>query len=351
MPYRIMSFDGVALPDFNTVDDLGTGEVESSLVDALNGSVDYYGSTRKLPRAQKIPFRGAFVAQNGRLTDGLGRLLLDGNKKYLLPTEQFFTDLQQKTDALKSRLGVLGRLYRQPEGARATVMAKNDALRLQLAPLVKEQTKIIAGAPSTYTLQTINAAIDPLLAQIVDPNSVGLQWKTARLLSVKHSRELKDMDRIATLDMEFQTIMSAWKSDQATHITIPVNGTVDANISTTGSETVNDFIMKITPTTGALTSLRVSVNGSTIYWDSSPNAGSEDVPPRPRAEPVAINTDIVIDMGRETIIIGGADGYANFTSPSALPGWLYFLPGINRMTIEANGSQVNCVISFYDQWT
>lgn len=338
MPYRIMSFDGVSLPDYNTVDDLGTGEIESPLVDALNGSIDYYGATRKLPRSQKIAFKGSYLSQNGRLTDGLGRLLVDGENHYLLPTAQFFNDLQQKTDAIKSKLGVLGRLYRQPEGARAAVVAKNEGLRAQIAKLYK--------APTPDTNQ-----INALLAQIVDPNSVGLQWKLARLLSVKYQRELKDIDRIATLDLEFQTTMSAWKSADLTVISNSANGSVDIDVTTHGSETVNDFMVKITPTSGALASVRILVNNATVVWDASSRAGSEDVPAHPLADPITVGRDLIIDMGKQIVTVGGKDGYANFDPPNSLPGWLYFTPGYNRVSIRPSGAAINYALSFYDQWT
>lgn len=341
MAYRITEFEGVKLPQYNTMDDLSTGEVDSALVDALNGSVDYYGSTRKLPRSQKILFRGTYLARKGYIVDEFERALLNEQGDRLLSTSQFFYDLQAKTDVMKSRLGILGQLFRQPEGIYADAAEANQILQDRIDAILKTKT------PD-------NAAIADLRSRMRDPSEQGRQWKLARLLKVKYEKELSDLDKVAHLEMDFQTTMSAWKSESSTVVTAVASGVSEMIVDIGGSETVNDATITITPLSGPLSSIEFSVNNKRIGWYRQTPPGypsGEDIPVIPTVNPIAAGEDLTIDMGSETVIRGTDDAYANFTTWDNLPGWLYFVPGINRIQIDPTGASVNVIIEYYNQWT
>ncbi|MCB0185011.1 MAG: hypothetical protein KDE31_12135 [Caldilineaceae bacterium] len=308
---------------YNTIDDLSTGEVESTLVQTFNGAVDYFGSTRRTPKMQKIVFKGTYISQRGVIgildKDTQFHPLVDDYDNKYVNTEQFFSDLKVRTDLLKGKLGFLDRLIRQPEDA----VGKTG----------------IAKA---------------------------LQWKLSRLLSVKHERSLKDTNRAAHIEATFETIMYAWKSDTVTYF--PEGGTpgVTSGLSATpemtvgGTESVNDFMLRIRPRSD-LTKFTVSVNGSTITWDIN---GKPETPTRPAipaaSSPIKAGSTVEIDMGRETIKVDGRETivdkgadlvYTYFDMAPVAPGWLYLKPGLNKMTVTSTGSEINFWIEYYTQWT
>jgi hypothetical protein len=299
---------------YNTVDDLSTGEVESTLVKTFNGAVDYFGSTRRTPRSQKILFKGTYLAEKGVIgmldASGSFHAIVDGAGRRILNTAKFFTDLKVRTDTLKGRLGYLARLVRQPEDT--------------------------VGNPA---------------------DQLNLQWKMARLLSVKHERTMADTDRAAHIEASFETVMSAWKSINPSYYpqdgpASMTNRSATFTLTTTGSETINDFVLRLWPSNGPLTKVTIKINESTITWDNSAKPASATAPAFPAAPAIAVGAQIYFDMGREIVVVEGReDAYNYFNIDPKIPGWLYLIPGLNTITITAFGADVDYQFEYYNQWT
>lgn len=338
MPYRYLDFDGVSLPDHNPVDDLSTGAIESTLAPTFNGAVDYWGDLRRLPRSQEIVFKGMYVAQRGSIVDELGRFIVDhggagGASRQLLSTDHFFADLRAKTDALKSKRGYRGKLRRQPEDERLRVSTVNDAIRREI-----ERLRRLTPPP-----EKLAEMIADQHRNLQNLATVGTQWKVARLLSVKHERTLSDLDRVASIEVTFETTQAAWKSENMTingnGAPVPPGGKVTLTVD--GREVVRDAVFKITPRSGPLQSLSLTVNGVTIRWDKPATEAA-----------IAVGTELVIDMGSETIYAGDTNCYSGFTYPAQMsPGWLYLVPGINDIVITTGSVNATYSVEYYDQWT
>lgn len=373
MPYRFIDFDGVRLPEYNPVDPLSTGEVPSSLAETLNGAIDFWGNTRRLPRSQPIVFRGMYVAERGLIVDHLGRTLIDPKRatipavpdppvtnpptlpnpnnmpnkeipghdsdRAIISTDLYFADLRTRTDALKGRLGYLARLRRQPEDERIRAMNANE--------LVKEQIRQITKSDPTN-----EAAIKAAMDKLVNIEEAGLQWKMARLLSVKHDRTLADVNKVANIEASFETTMTAWKSEQLS--TYPDSGkaastgSIDAEVSVSGSEVVNDCVIRLWPS-APLRRFSISANGIIVRWNYPDDLERIGAPSL--HDPLPIGSEVVIDMGKETITGIVGDLYTNFHISTVAPGWLSLLPGTNTVKIDSAGVGLLFTVEYYNQWT
>jgi hypothetical protein len=365
MPYRIISFDDVRLPEYNPVDPLSTGEVPSSLADTLNGSVDFWGNTRRLPRSQPITFKGMYVAERGLIVDHLGRTLIDpkratipavtngtdpnnmpnppipghDNDRAIISTDLYFADLRTRTDALKGRLGYLARLRRQPEDERIRAMNANEVAKANIRQIIK-------------TDPTNAASIKAETDKLVNIESAGLQWKLARLLSVKHDRTLGDINRVANIEANFETTMTAWKSEQLTFYPASgkatSTGSIDAEVSVAGSEVINDCVIRLWPS-APLRRFSITANGITVRWNYTEDLERIGAPNL--HDPIPVGSEIVIDMGKETITGIVGDLYTNFHISTVSPGWLSLLPGTNTVKIDSAGVGLLFTVEYYNQWT
>lgn len=224
MTYRFWRFGGVDLPPAMTEDDLGTGDVESTLVDAVGGVFDAWGGGRRLPRKQTINLRGMFeLSDGGRfganhviyLLDHAGNTVTDhaGNR---IITDRDTLALMRDVDALKGVIGVRSRLYR---------MREYDA---------------------EYS------------------------WKDARLLKVGYVRTIEDAGAVAHIETVFETAMTGWRANAL----ITVTATVPAPLTITnnGTEVVEDATLVYAPS-GTVPSVRITGPGIDLTFNAPVNAG------------------------------------------------------------------------------
>lgn len=60
MSYKITHFSGLDLPTGMTDEDVGTPIVDTSLIESIGGSFDYYGSLQRYPRQHTITYKGMY---------------------------------------------------------------------------------------------------------------------------------------------------------------------------------------------------------------------------------------------------------------------------------------------------
>lgn len=284
MPYRLLSFDGVALPAKVPVDDLGVGSVGSTLLDSLGGVFDYMGSTRRLPKRHGIHLRGKYIGEdNTHWVDEVGDDVVDEVGDFVILGADYVADLRDQVDALKGRIGRAGQLVRRRE---------EDSLD---------------------------------------------QFKTARLLQVEHKRELKDLERIAELDIDWEAAGVPWKRTTSTTTVVALVAGVNAvAVTVAGVEDVRDAVITVTATAN-ITNL-IMILGATQKWTFSGT--------------IAAGTALVVDTGKKTVKNNAVDAYSSFTlaSTHTVDDWLVLVSGTNNPTLTVTGGPGSVSVVHYDQW-
>jgi hypothetical protein len=216
MPYRLHSFDGVTLPEYLPEDDLGVGQVPSTIIDSLGGTFDYFGATRRQPKRHNISYRGKFVGQDNTLwVDDVGDFVVDELGDMVVLGSDYAADLRDRVDSLKAKIGVSGQLIR-----------------------IREE----------------------------DDEE---QFKTARLLVCNHIRRVENIDRIAVVDVVLEAAGIPWKAINST-TTGPTAISSGANafaVTVSGVEEVRDAVITVAATTN-ITNLIVSL-GANQSWTFS----------------------------------------------------------------------------------
>lgn len=209
--YRLYQFEGIALPDRMTEDDLSTGQVESTLVDSVGSAFDYYGSTRRLPRRRTIAARGRYIGETLYLVDHNSNQLVDHSSNFLIagaPGEI----LRARIDDLKRLVGRRGTLYR-----------------------------------------------------LRDSDNV-LQWIQARLLVVDYVQTVANWDRVADVSATFETLMAAWREQTASsQVVSVVSGTNAVLIANDSDISIEDATLTLAASS-TITSLTVTNTASGVNW-------------------------------------------------------------------------------------
>jgi hypothetical protein len=282
--YRYTTFNDIWLPDRLPEDDLNTGQAKSTIIDAAGGAFDYLATSRYRPRRQTIAYRGAYVGASDYLVDENGDYIVDESGNRILNTYDAAADLRNKLDAIKAQIGQRGPLIRQ---------AESDSSR---------------------------------------------QFKVARLLSVQHQRTVRDVDRVATLDLQFEADGRPWRSVNGSTVTatLAANATTIATISPGGTEAILDAVLSITASGGSVTALTIELAPAVELIFGTIADGSE----------------LVIDCGAMTVRRNGVDAYDVFAlgSGHSAAGWLPLEPGSNAVAFTLAGGPADLVLTYRDQW-
>lgn len=287
MPYRYTTFDGVALPDAMPEDDLGTGSANSTLIDSLGGAFDYLGAGRYRLKRHPIRYIGKYVGRDDTyLVDELGNYIVDELGNYIVATDDYTVDLRDKVDALKAKVGRRGTLIRRREDDSST------------------------------------------------------QWKTARLLSIPHTRTVRDIDRFADLEVILEATGGPWKSTTATTTTasLAANTMTAVAVESTGMEEVRDAVITVTANGGNVTGVEFVLDSNQHFtWAGTLLNGNS----------------LIIDTGAYTVSNNNVDDYAGFDleGDHTIDGWLQLAPASNVLYVTLTGGPADLSIEHYDQWT
>ncbi len=284
MPYRLTYFDEIPLPLAMPTDDISTASVESALRDSVGGVFDYYQSLVSLPRRQKFLHKGIYEGSiRYRVTsDGDYRVTSSGD--YRVASDSAVRDLQGQTDDLKAKIGVTGQVWRE---------------------------RLADGA---------------------------LTWKQCRLLHVKHVETVDQASVISEVESEFETTMVAWRAEVATTSSINTTSgsTSTLNVSNAGLMTVEDAILRISRTSGTITSVHVTGDGVDLIWTGSIGAGET----------------LEIDAGLDTVTIDDEDEYSGFElgSGHASVNYLPLQRGTNLFQVTVSGGNATVSVEHYNQF-
>lgn len=286
MPYRYTTFDGVNLPEVMPEDDLGTGATPSTLIDSLGGAFDYLGTARYRLKRQPIRYVGKYVGRDDTyLVDESGNFVVDESGNYIVATDDYTVDLRDKVDALKAKVGRRGTLIRKREDDAST------------------------------------------------------QSKQARLLSINHTRTVRDIDRFADLEIVLEATGGPWKSTTATTTsdTLAASDTTIVDVESAGMEEVRDAVITITANGANVTSVEVVLNSDQHWtWTGTLLDGN----------------DLVIDTGALTVTNNNVDAYTGFalSGDHTIDGWLQLAPSNNVIYFTIVGGPADLSVVHYDQW-
>lgn len=273
--YQIYQFDGVGLPLYNPETDLMSGVVASTLRQSIGGTFDIYGIRQRLPDTLNFAVNGTYAAADANilLIDHAGNRILDhANNRILVATPTQWLRLQ--VDALRSRIGVRGTIWRR---------------RWQ---------------DTTVT-----------------------QWKTARLLSINELGNTRLRTYLAELDCQFETAHAAWRSSAASTVSgnLVSGGPLGLNVTSDGNAPVTDPVITITAS-GSITSIQIVcvAAGVDLTWTGTLSAGQSLV--------IDCGAPSVLKAGANAY--SGLTLGAGHTAR----GWLPLAAGINVLTVYANGT-------------
>lgn len=217
--HQIYEFDGVALPLYQQVQDLGSGAVRSSVIQVVGGAYDWASTRRRLPTSQQFTVTGIFAAEFAAdtLVDDVGDTLVDESANVLV-THGAVADLRAQVADLKSRIGVRGTLRRRR----------------------------------------------------FDDTTV-IQTRTVRLLDVRERGDTDERAHRAQIDCVFEADRPGWRSVTQRTASIAANGLVDVY----GNLPVRNAVLTITASsTITRVDVRNVAQGVDLCWVGSLASGS-----------------------------------------------------------------------------
>jgi hypothetical protein len=286
--YQIFQFDDVVLPLYNPEATHDAGPTASSLRESIGGVFDVYGPRRRQPSRLGVQVSGIYASSESDfvlLASHDGTIIVDHQGDFMATaTAQGY--LRRQVDAIRAKQGVRGTLYRR---------RWDDGV---------------------------------------------VQWKSARLLAVRERGSAAQRARYATIDLEFETPMAAWRAatSSASHALISGHA-VGLNVTADGNAPISDAIITVTAT-GAISALAVKGlsggAGIDLRYTGSIDAGQT----------------LQIDCGAQSVSLNGAPAYSGFSlgSGHTAPGWLPMVEGITPLVVESNGGSGAVTITWYEQW-
>lgn len=286
MPYRILRFDNVFLPDRIAHDDLSSGQVESPLVDSVGGTFDFFGSRARLPRRIEIVHQGRYLgAPLAWVTEG-GALVVNEDDKAILFAASGSPRFQ--VDAIKALTGQRRRLWRQRDEDGA------------------------------------------------------LLWRNARLMHVHHIRKNEDVSRVADVELRFETDEPTWKVEPLltpnVAVTAGLGNPAALLVDNVGSVAVLDARLRITRTSGTITQVNLAnaMTGANVGWNGSIGAGGV----------LVIDTGLQTVRLNDGDAYGGFFLWPDHSTA----GWFPLTTGPNACTFSTVGGNATVQVEYYAQW-
>ncbi len=279
MSYRLYAFNEVLLPFRMAEDDLSTATVDSTIVNITGQAWDAWETTRNLPRRHSIQHNGIYVGDGTVLARlNLTEIVTETCDNIIVGNEG--QAVRAQVDALKAQIGVQGTLYR---------LRESDSV---------------------------------------------LQWKTARLLAVRHRQAVDDI-ATATIDSSFESTMRAWRGVTQQSAVLAYTGRGYLYFENNGDLPIDNATLTITASS-TITNIMVELAGGVSWtWTGSLTSGQV----------------LTIDCGALTVLRGTTDQYSGLALNSAHTaiGWLPIPVGANNLIFTGNGA-ATITLRWYEQF-
>lgn len=283
---KLVEFDGITLPLFDATQDMNAARADSSLLESVGSVFDFYDNRQRLPRLYNISAEGTLIGETTYLVDEAGNRLVDDAGNALIAGTPG-THLRSQIQALRSRVGVRGSLWRQ---------------RLD--------------------------------------DSATREWITARCVSVDWNRNVDERTNRAVVRCQFESAMTAWRAASATTTTVSASAGVETPfvLSNGGDVTIDDAIIAIARTSGTITAVTVNCAQLGISWTWG--TGS-----------IGAGQTLTVDAGARTVRRGTTNVYSAFSlnSGHTARGWLPIPPGTYSFTVLCTGGAATVTVTRYTQ--
>jgi hypothetical protein len=292
MPHQLIAIDETPLPFAMPEDDLSTGDVESGLVDSIGSAYNYWGASAHYPRKQNFTHRGLYEGDiDYRITSaGDFRVTSTGDYRvtsagdYRVTSASKMADLRRKVDALKVKIGQWSKVWRKsyPDGT--------------------------------------------------------LTYKYCRLLHVEHLEDVEKAGVVAELQSNFETLDVGWRSASADVVTVTIaaGGSETLLVYNRGRYPVIDGILRITCTSGTITTVTIFGPQIDITWTGVLASGQA----------------LIIDSGSQIAPIGATDAYTGLTFGVGHTSaeWLPLAVGLAPLTVGIVGGAATVTLEHVDRW-
>ena len=222
MTYKVVTFGTVDLPQIMVADDLGTGEIESTLLASVGGLWDWYGATARRPQRALLAYAGQYQGQPSLLGTETPTLLGSETGVPFLANDGHMA-LQIQVDSLKALIGVRDKLWRKRDA---------DAV---------------------------------------------LHWRWARLLDVKHTETISQRTgQLANIVAIFDLYGSGWKPAAPDVDAVANPGAIWSalTVENSGAMDATDAVLTVTRTSGTITGVSVTGPGIEFTWTGTLATGS-----------------------------------------------------------------------------
>lgn len=221
MTHAMTYFEHVPMPYAMPIDDLSTGQVDSSLVDSIGTTYNYHGFAQTRLRRFQFSHRGKYVgAVDSRSPDG-SDIRVDESGNIRVTSPSIVADLDSQADELKAMRGIWGKLWRR---------------------------------------------------RIKDGQ---LTWRWSRLLGVQHIEGVDNAERVTELESRFETNDTAWRSEDALTASVSATNGVQAvmSVPNSGILSIPDAILRVECTSGTITQIEVAGDGIHFIWTGTLTVG------------------------------------------------------------------------------
>jgi len=283
---KLVEFDGIALPLFDATQDMSAARADSSLLESVGSVFDFYGNRQRLPRMYGISAEGTLIGETVYLVDEAGNRLVDeaGNA---LVAGTFGTHLRSQIQALRSRVGVRGSLWRQ---------------RLD--------------------------------------DSATHEWITARCVSVDWNRNVDERTNRAVVRCQFESAMTAWRAASATTTTVTASSGVETPfvLSNGGDVTIDDAVISIAQTSATITAVTINSAQLGVSWTWGTSS-------------IGAGQTLIVDAGARTVRRETTNVYSafNLNSGHTARGWLPIPPGMSSVLVLCTGGAATVTVTRYNQ--
>jgi hypothetical protein len=285
MAYQIYEFDDVQLPLYNTVQTHAPGETQQSIRPSIGGAYNYYGTGQLIPTSVMMDISGWYIGELYTEVDEDGDYTVDESGVYIVGHDSA-TDVRIKVEAIQSKIGVWGKLWRR---------------------WISDTTE--------------------------------LQWKDARLINVPLPHSFEDGCQEANVTCMFETAMSSWRAETQSSNSVAVGSSAPAGLTVHngGSMRVDDAIIQITASSAITSVTIINVDaGISLAYTGTISAGQ------------TLTIDCGLSTVIRSTTSNQYSGFALGAAHTAR-GWCPLAVGNNIFTVTANAAGT-ATIRHYNQW-
>jgi hypothetical protein len=218
--YKLTTFDGVALPEYDGEPDLSPAEATPTLMRSIGGVFDTWGSTRRLPDMHTVGFTGTYLGETDFVIDEVGGYNINESGDFWIAGTGA-NRLRAQVDALLEKQGVRGLLVRQRLDDSVNQTKRARLVAVDWKPRTDERTVLAVVSPrfevaqGAWKNETVTTSTKALAVAWVGLNVVngGMQAVHDAVITITATNAISDIkiQRGGTIDLRFTGTIAAGK--------------------------------------------------------------------------------------------------------------------------------------------